>query len=120
MTMTESQALRVVREETGPAAGVFTVLLEQPGKPVVVLDQELIQRLESALKTIPANAAGLVLASPCTELMMVPSAWNVVRSLAPVPGRLSSRQRGCAECASAPRRRRRTGGALERAVERRF
>lgn len=63
MTTTESQALRVVREEAGPAAGVFTVLLEQPGKPVVVLDQELIQRLELALKAIPAGAAGLVLAS---------------------------------------------------------
>jgi enoyl-CoA hydratase/carnithine racemase len=37
--------------------------LEQPGKPVIVLEQELIQRLEATLKSLPADTRGLVLAS---------------------------------------------------------
>jgi enoyl-CoA hydratase/carnithine racemase len=43
--------------------GVCTVLLEQPGKPVVVLELELIQRLEAALRSLPRDATGMVLAS---------------------------------------------------------
>lgn len=39
------------------------VRLEQPGKPVIVLDLELIQRLEAALKSLPKDTAGMVLAS---------------------------------------------------------
>src|SRR5882724_3304833 len=50
-------------DESGPFAGVVTVILEQPGKPVVVLDLELIQRLEAALNNVPRTAAGMVLAS---------------------------------------------------------
>ncbi|MEM7622491.1 MAG: enoyl-CoA hydratase/isomerase family protein [Planctomycetota bacterium] len=43
--------------------GVCTVLLEQPGRPVVVLELELIQRLEAALKSLPRDIRGMVLAS---------------------------------------------------------
>lgn len=42
---------------------VYTIILEQPGRPVVVLDHELIQRLEAAIDAIPADARGVVLAS---------------------------------------------------------
>jgi enoyl-CoA hydratase/carnithine racemase len=51
------------RETAGPFAGVVTVRLEQPGKPVVVLDQELIQRMEATFRAVPRDARGLVLAS---------------------------------------------------------
>lgn len=51
------------REETGPAAGVVTITLESPGRPVVVLDRELFQRLDATLDAIGATAKGLVLAS---------------------------------------------------------
>ncbi len=47
----------------GEHAGIHIVMLEQPGRPVVVLDLELIQRLEAALDALPADARGLVLAS---------------------------------------------------------
>lgn len=43
--------------------GVIVVRLEQPGKPVVVLDHDLILRLEATLKALPKDAAGMVLAS---------------------------------------------------------
>jgi enoyl-CoA hydratase/carnithine racemase len=42
---------------------VVVIRLEQPDKPVVVLDHELIQRLEATLKALPKDAAGMVLAS---------------------------------------------------------
>jgi enoyl-CoA hydratase/carnithine racemase len=48
---------------SGPFAGVVTVRLEQPGKPVVVLDQELIQRMDATFRAVPRDARGLVLAS---------------------------------------------------------
>lgn len=51
------------REETGPAAGVFTITLETPGKPVVILNRELLTRLDATLDAIGAQAKGLVLAS---------------------------------------------------------
>src|SRR6185436_3782588 len=50
---------------TGPFAGMVVVRLEQPGKPVIVLDQELIQRMEATFKAARAETGirGLVLAS---------------------------------------------------------
>jgi len=57
------EILPIQRAPAGPGAGVVTIRLEQPGKPVVVLDQELIQRLEATLKALPTDATGLILAS---------------------------------------------------------
>lgn len=51
------------RESSGPYAGVVVVRLEQPGKPVIVLDQELIQRMEATFRAVPHDARALVLAS---------------------------------------------------------
>lgn len=53
----------IERDTTGPTAGVVTVRVEQAGKPVVVLDHDLIRRIEATLKAVPADAAGLVFAS---------------------------------------------------------
>lgn len=55
--------LPVTRDTDGPFAGVVTVTLDQPGKPVVVLDEPLIRRLEAALRGVPKDSRGLVLAS---------------------------------------------------------
>lgn len=56
-------AFPVQFDASGPSAGIAIVRLEQPGRPVVVLDQDLIQRLEVTLKQLPRNAVGMVLAS---------------------------------------------------------
>lgn len=50
-------------EQDGPHAGVATLTLEQPGKPVVVLELEVFQRLEAALRSLPSGLLGLVIAS---------------------------------------------------------
>lgn len=55
--------LPVERDTAGEFAGIVTVRLEQPGKPVVVLDEDLIQRLEATLLALPRDATGMVLAS---------------------------------------------------------
>lgn len=47
----------------GDHAGICIIELDQPGKPVVVLELELIQRLEASLDALPKDARGLVLAS---------------------------------------------------------
>ncbi len=44
-------------------SGVITLRLEQPGRPVVVLDADLMRRIEATVEAIPADAAGLILAS---------------------------------------------------------
>lgn len=58
-----SEPFAIQNAENGPHAGVVVVRLEQPGKPVVVLDLPLIQRLEATLKGVSRHANGLVLAS---------------------------------------------------------
>ncbi|MEK6704081.1 MAG: enoyl-CoA hydratase/isomerase family protein, partial [Planctomycetota bacterium] len=61
--MTTPEPFQIDREHTGDFAGICTIRLVQPGKPVVVLDLPLIQRLEATLSALPKDAAGLVLAS---------------------------------------------------------
>lgn len=50
-------------ETSGPYAGIVTVRMEDPAKPVLVLDHQLIQRLEVTLLAVPVPSAGLILAT---------------------------------------------------------
>lgn len=59
----EPQPLPISHEQTGEFAGIVTVTLEQPGRPVVVLDHDLLRRIEVTLSSVPRTARGLVLAS---------------------------------------------------------
>ena len=54
---------RIESERADGPPGVVVVWLEQPGKPVVVLDEALIRTLDRTLDHVPADADGLVLAS---------------------------------------------------------
>lgn len=45
------------------SAGIATLTLEQPGSPMVVLDETLIRRIEAAVRGLPKTITGLVLAS---------------------------------------------------------
>ncbi len=55
--------LPVLIDQYGPFAKIAVLRLEQPGKPVIVLDLPLIQRLEATLLSLPGGLRGLVLAS---------------------------------------------------------
>ncbi len=59
----DAPPLPVTVEADGPFAGIGTLTLEQPGKPVIVLDLPLFQRLDATLKSLPRSLRGLVLAS---------------------------------------------------------
>jgi enoyl-CoA hydratase/carnithine racemase len=43
--------------------GIATVRLDQPGRPVVVLDHDLLRRLEATLAALPRGIRGFILAS---------------------------------------------------------
>ena len=55
--------LPIRRDDTGEFEGVVTILLEQPGRPVVVLDEGLIRDLDATIDALPQDVRGLVLAS---------------------------------------------------------
>lgn len=77
--------LKVERKASGQYAGVVTVWLDQPGKPadeqVVVLNLELIQRLERALKALPIDARGLVLASASKRVFVAGADLKTVQAM---------------------------------------
>jgi len=58
-----NQPFQVLRDDAGPTAGVGTLILDAPGRPVVVLDLPLMQRLELTLRQLPGGLRGLVIAS---------------------------------------------------------
>lgn len=55
---------------SGAMPGAVVLRLEQPGRPVVVLDHELIRRLDTTLRSIPAGVTGLVLASASSRVFV--------------------------------------------------
>lgn len=58
------QDLLPVELSTNTDGAVIAVLtLDQPGRPVVVIDESLLKRLDATLNTLPANLGGFVLAS---------------------------------------------------------
>lgn len=69
------------RDETGPWAGVGVLRLEQPGKPVVVLDADLVDRLESALNALPTGLRGLVLASASERVFVAGADLKAIQDL---------------------------------------
>lgn len=77
--MTNASPFQIHLDSTGSAAGIALIRLEQPGRPVVVLDLELIQRLEATLKALPPNAAGLVLASASERVFVAGADLKAIR-----------------------------------------
>lgn len=53
----------IQRDLTPDAPGVVVVQMVQDGRPVVVLDEDLIRRLEATFASVPGDARGLILAS---------------------------------------------------------
>jgi enoyl-CoA hydratase/carnithine racemase len=63
--------------------GIGVLRLEQPGSPVVVLDETLIRRLERALRDLPRDLTGLVLASASTRVFVAGADLKTIQ--APLP-----------------------------------
>jgi 3-hydroxyacyl-CoA dehydrogenase len=78
------EPLPIERDTTGPTAGIVTVRLEQPGRPVVVLDHALVQRMEAAFKAVEKEAgrtAGLVLASASDRVFVAGADLKAIMDL---------------------------------------
>jgi enoyl-CoA hydratase/carnithine racemase len=60
---------------------VVVLKLDQPGKPVVVLDEELIRPLDATLDQLPRNVVGLVLASASERVFVAGADLNAIQSL---------------------------------------
>jgi enoyl-CoA hydratase/carnithine racemase len=69
------------RDESGPFAGIGVLRLEQPGKPVVVLDADLVDRLETALRALPGGLRGLVLASASERVFVAGADLKAIQDL---------------------------------------
>ncbi|MFK7760458.1 MAG: enoyl-CoA hydratase-related protein [Phycisphaerales bacterium] len=55
--------LPVELSTNGDGAVIAVLTLDQPGRPVVVIDESLLQRLDATLDTLPAELGGFVLHS---------------------------------------------------------
>jgi enoyl-CoA hydratase/carnithine racemase len=81
MTHAADFRLSFSRDESGAFAGVGVLRLENPGKPVVVLDAELVDRLEHALKALPRDLRGLVLASASERVFVAGADLKAIQEL---------------------------------------
>lgn len=68
-------------DTTGPFGGICIFRLEQPGKPVVVLDEGLIQRLDATLDALPETCAGLVMASASAKVFVAGADLKTIAEL---------------------------------------
>ncbi len=60
---------------------VCVLKLEQEGKPVVVLDADLIRRLDATLDVLPKNIIGLVLASASERVFVAGADLNAIQTM---------------------------------------
>ncbi|MCB9838911.1 MAG: enoyl-CoA hydratase/isomerase family protein [Phycisphaeraceae bacterium] len=65
----------------GASPDVATITLEQPGRPVVVLDRALLHRLEETLDQLPDDIGGLVIASASDRVFVAGADLNEINGL---------------------------------------
>ncbi|MGP1272865.1 MAG: enoyl-CoA hydratase/isomerase family protein [Phycisphaerales bacterium] len=72
---------RLEPERPDGSPGIVVLWLEQPGKPVVVLDEDLIRRLDATLDAVPTDADGLVLASAAPRAFVAGADLKAIQAL---------------------------------------
>ncbi len=63
------------------APGVAVVRLEQPARPVVVVDAELLDRLDATLDALPSDATGVVFASASDRVFVAGADLKAIMAL---------------------------------------
>lgn len=81
-TAIQPTLLPVERETTGPFAGIVTMKLDQSPSPMVVLDHELIRRIEATLRELmrSGNMTGLILASASLRVFIAGADLKTIQS----------------------------------------
>lgn len=82
MTTSPLMLLPVERETTGPFAGIVTMKLDQSPSPMVVLDHELIRRIEATLRELMrgGNMTGFILASASPRVFIAGADLKTIQS----------------------------------------
>ncbi len=75
------EPFRIDREHAEGPPGIVVLWLEQPGKPVVVLDEDLIRRLDATLDLVPSDAQGLVVASAAPRAFVAGADLKAIMAL---------------------------------------
>ena len=75
------ERFRIETERAEGPPGVVTLWLEQPGKPVVVLDHDLIRTLDATLDEVPDDAEGLILASAAPRAFVAGADLKSIQAL---------------------------------------
>jgi enoyl-CoA hydratase/carnithine racemase len=75
------ELFRIERERASGPPGVVVLWLEQHGKPVVVLDAELIRRLDATLDAVPQDAEGLIVASAAPRAFIAGADLKAIQAL---------------------------------------
>ena len=68
-------------EDSTAHPGIRTILLDQPGKPVVVLEEDLIRALGDTIDALPGDTRGLVIASASQRVFVAGADLKSVQSL---------------------------------------
>lgn len=77
----QGATLPVERDDAAVPGGIAIVRMEQPGRPVVVLDLELIQRLERTIRSLPRDLGGFILASASERVFIAGADLESIQSL---------------------------------------
>ncbi|MFN7021634.1 MAG: enoyl-CoA hydratase/isomerase family protein, partial [Phycisphaerales bacterium] len=81
VTSSSPALLPIEHERDGPFAGIVTILLDQSPSPMVVLDHDLIRRIEATLDEVRrAGCRGLVLASPSPKVFIAGADLRTIQS----------------------------------------
>lgn len=69
-------------EDAGDGGGaVATLTLDQPGRPVVVIEQSLLEQLDATLETLPDDLGGLILASSAERAFVAGADLKAIMAL---------------------------------------
>ncbi|MEM8757118.1 MAG: enoyl-CoA hydratase-related protein [Planctomycetota bacterium] len=75
------EPFRIDRERADGSPGIVVLWLEQPGRPVVVLDEDLIRRLDATLDAVPSDADGLIVASAAPRAFVAGADLKAIQAL---------------------------------------
>lgn len=80
MSIPAPYTLATHQDTAGSFAGIVTLKLEQPGSPMVVLDADLIRAIEAAIKSLPKDMTGFVLASASPRVFIAGADLKSIQS----------------------------------------
>ena len=76
-----SELFTVTIDSNADGAQTATLILEQPGRPVVVIDQGLLEKLDATLDSLPSDLSGFILASAADRAFVAGADLKAIMAL---------------------------------------